>query len=1211
MVRAFFGHILNTIKVAVRQPIARFSPIFTPVITPLSKLVKNSARKFVPRAATLLAVFVILVSVVSAAGVFTYTRGQASAATSNTLNFQARLLGTSGALVADGSYNIEFKIYKSLAAGTSAQSVCSLNASTDDCYWLETRAGANTVTVKNGYFNVSLGSVTAFSASVPWDQDLYLSMSVGGIGGPAWDTEMSPRFHLTAVPYAFKAGKVLDAAGANSFTADDLIQKSPTVIQTLNSALAAVRLNQTGSGGLLQLQGASSDVFTVDKLGNTVVAGNLNVNGNTTIGAANTNRLTINAQLLGTNALVFQGATDNAFTTTFQITNPTGTNSIIFPDASGTVQLAPASGSYLQQVPTGSINTISPTTSGVTGLTVNGTTNATSAAVAVFNQANSLAATPGDTLQANSTNTAGIQTNGLLIARNGAGGTTTNLLNLTNTAGTATNGLNFTGTFATNLISAPNFSVANSGAILSPSINAAGIAATAVGNSTGGVNLAGTVTSAGNLNANGNTTLGDVTTDRLTVNAQLLGANALVFQGATDNAFTTTFSLTDPTANRTITIPDLTGTLDLLETAQSFSGLKTFGAGLTVTTGQNFTINGDVFTDLTGTGLVDTANALSVAYGSTAATAVQGNVALTCPSGSGNLTGGGTAITLGTGGTCGAISTNNAVSFTTSVTSPIFTSTGAVTLSSAAANGLTLDSGNNILSIASTDTTLQRIATGNFTIDLSDASGTTLVLNNSGAGAADINLNDGGLLTAGTSRLTNGGVLQNITGLTVASGGASITGTATFVNNIAANGNTTLGDATTDRVTLTAQILGGSPLVFQGATDDAFTTTFAVTDPTANRTITIPNESGIIALIGPAAAQVDAGTNSALFINKTGASGNLLTLQKGGTGVFTIANDGSTNIHLTATAALLIDNSSSTAFFSVDTNAGVVRVGDPTADATGTVLVLDTKNTAGDPTGLNGAEYYNSFTQSFRCYRAVNGTTADGVWQDCTTNSIDHGWKLEDEFLSGNISAFAIGSLGWNLQTIATAATPSYNNLGTLAPTSDRPGILRLRTNGNVNRGSTMSLSGSGLNPAPIGAGMVIRSSVSTFKNAGAQAPIVRVGQHSETTAITAPTSGVWWEANSAVSLNWQYCYGTGLAANCNASTVAITDNVWSRLEIRVVSTTAVDFFINGTKISITGITLDTAAQTAPALTCYAGVAVAQDCFIDYYQISGGSGTSR
>ena len=42
----------------------------------------------------------------------------------------------------------------------------------------------------------------------------------------------------------------------------------------------------------------------------------------------------------------------------------------------------------------------------------------------------------------------------------------------------------------------------------------------------------------------------------------------------------------------------------------------------------------------------------------------------------------------------------------------------------------------------------------------------------------------------------------------------------------------------------------GSSITFEGATADAFETTFTVTDPTADRTITFPNTSGTVLLDG-------------------------------------------------------------------------------------------------------------------------------------------------------------------------------------------------------------------------------------------------------------------------------------------------------------------------------------------------------------------------
>jgi hypothetical protein len=72
-----------------------------------------------------------------------------------------------------------------------------------------------------------------------------------------------------------------------------------------------------------------------------------------------------------------------------------------------------------------------------------------------------------------------------------------------------------------------------------------------------------------------------------------------------------------------------------------------------------------------------------------------------------------------------------------------------------------------------------------------------------------------------------------------------------------------------------------------------------------------------------------------------------------------------------------IQTSGGSKLFSVDTTNTRVQIGNATADATGVVLVLDTKNTTGDPTGVAGAMYYNSGWDRFRCYE-------DGAWHNCS-----------------------------------------------------------------------------------------------------------------------------------------------------------------------------------------------------------------------------------
>ncbi len=255
----------------------------------------------------LLPVFIFGVTLIATLFAGGYER--ASAATNSTLNFQGRLMTAGGSTVPDGSYNLEFKLYNASAVDggeTLVQGACQTNpgpVADEDCLWVESRTGGNTVTVQNGYFSVALGSVNAFPTTINWDQELWLGMNVGGTSGPSWDGEMTPRFKLTAVPYAFRAGALVDASGTEK-TADDLAQITPSSVQTANAAVAALRLNQTGTGGLLQLQGDGADVFTVDKSGNTVLGAGITLsNSSSTV-----------AGTIRWNGSAFQGYNGSAWT---------------------------------------------------------------------------------------------------------------------------------------------------------------------------------------------------------------------------------------------------------------------------------------------------------------------------------------------------------------------------------------------------------------------------------------------------------------------------------------------------------------------------------------------------------------------------------------------------------------------------------------------------------------------------------------------------------------------------------------------------------------------------------------------------------------------------------------------------------------------------------------------------------------------------------
>lgn len=184
---------------------------------------------------------------------------QATVGINKQLNYQARLLTSTGAVVPDGTYNMEFKIYQDgtgCVSGGSSPCAGTLK-------WTETRTNADKVTIKNGYFSTQLGSVTAFGTNVDWNQDtLWLSINIGGTGVPSWDGEMTPFRRLSSTPYALNAGML---GGLN---ADQFLQVAPSAVQVDSGTLDSIFLNKTGtSGNILRLQKNGTNIMLVDNTG--------------------------------------------------------------------------------------------------------------------------------------------------------------------------------------------------------------------------------------------------------------------------------------------------------------------------------------------------------------------------------------------------------------------------------------------------------------------------------------------------------------------------------------------------------------------------------------------------------------------------------------------------------------------------------------------------------------------------------------------------------------------------------------------------------------------------------------------------------------------------------------------------------------------------------------------------------------------------------
>ena len=105
-----------------------------------------------------------------------------------------------------------------------------------------------------------------------------------------------------------------------------------------------------------------------------------------------------------------------------------------------------------------------------------------------------------------------------------------------------------------------NSYITNSTGALKVATETSGVAIT-LGHSTSEVTVADNLTVTGNLTVSGTTT----TVDSTTINIQ----NSFVFEGATDDSHETTLTTVDPTADRTISLPNVSGTLPVLAAAST------------------------------------------------------------------------------------------------------------------------------------------------------------------------------------------------------------------------------------------------------------------------------------------------------------------------------------------------------------------------------------------------------------------------------------------------------------------------------------------------------------------------------------------------------------------------------------------------------------------------------------------------------------------
>ncbi|HSX00871.1 MAG TPA: hypothetical protein VLF67_01400, partial [Candidatus Saccharimonas sp.] len=215
----------------------------------------------------------------------------AAAGINQKINFQGRLLNAAGAIVADGNYNVEFKIYQD-GAGTAAGDPGGTLKWTED--YMNSNSTPNPVVVKNGYFSVTLGTYCPLSgaactggqsqsnSAVDFNQDtLWLSMNVAGsphqtdscaaafATNCSPDGEMVPMRRMTAAPYALHAQSCVTCIlQAPSSTVQNTITPTVnsvvglTVNGTSGTANTAVQVNQAGAADAVDVAVSTSGTST-------------------------------------------------------------------------------------------------------------------------------------------------------------------------------------------------------------------------------------------------------------------------------------------------------------------------------------------------------------------------------------------------------------------------------------------------------------------------------------------------------------------------------------------------------------------------------------------------------------------------------------------------------------------------------------------------------------------------------------------------------------------------------------------------------------------------------------------------------------------------------------------------------------------------------------------------------------------------------------
>lgn len=177
------------------------------------------------------------------------------------MNFQGRITDNAGNILANGTYNMRFKIYDAATAGT--------------LQWSEDRlvSASQGVSVTNGQFSVQLGSISSLPESIFTNTGLYFEIELPSPGtatssSPSWtEGPMTPRNQIATSAYAFNADMIDGIDGA-----------SLPQLGIANTFTWANAIN-TSHANAFQVENGATNLFNVDTSGSIITIGAADTTG--------------------------------------------------------------------------------------------------------------------------------------------------------------------------------------------------------------------------------------------------------------------------------------------------------------------------------------------------------------------------------------------------------------------------------------------------------------------------------------------------------------------------------------------------------------------------------------------------------------------------------------------------------------------------------------------------------------------------------------------------------------------------------------------------------------------------------------------------------------------------------------------------------------------------------------------------------------------